>query len=808
MRKIYSLALFGSLAAFWACSSESSNSATVEEGSSSSVAVGDSTIVIVGDDKEQTVHDSTNKTVYVEDTTGKALHYVGNSALRITEVTPSSIDFLDHNGDDPGWVEIYNGGKEIADLRGYSIVENLAKPRKWIIDSLLIPPGELRVVFCSNKNITSVTPKDSADRHWRLHTNWRLEKDGGSVYLVDYNWGIRDSVSFPAITPGVSWGIMNGGEWKYFDTPTPEKKNTEGKAYEGFTEPVQLPAGGFYESPITLNAPTPRSGGSIRCTFDGSAPTENSSEFTGSKEIERNMVVRCAEFAENKITNKVSSATFFIGETVDMPVVSISVDPEFLRKHYVKTSASSPSSADPNKTGLYAEVEFPVHVDYFAQGSRTQAKTWEIEAGISLMGNYSRLEDKKSVAVVMREDYQDGRLDYPLFETRKDQSHKFKGFNLRNNGNRFVSDYFEDAMAGAIMEGTGVDYQRSRQVVVFYNGEYYGIHDMREHYNRAYVETNYKIDASQVEMVKHLGRTVTASGDGDPSGYMSMMAFVAQNDFSGANNANYVTVQGMVDIGNFADYMIAEMYAHNGDWPNNNVRAWRSAKQPWKFMMYDLDHGFDWMWNISDFGQSTNIFKWVKQGGTATGKCHGSTDGSCFHTLYVQLSKNPDFKRLFVNHAAVLLQTNLNAENVAKVTDYMASTLISSETERDMAKYNREYRYYQNSCGNGFSISGSCMKEWASERDAIFWNEVASEFGLSTGSIKATIAANGEGIVTIDGKVLPGKTYEGKFFNGNQMLLTAIPSGNAVFSQWEDGSKDNPRLVTPTDGVSYTATFK
>ena len=92
-------------------------------------------------------------------------------------------------------------------------------------------------------------------------------------------------------------------------------------------------------------------------------------------------------------------------------------------------------------------------------------------------------------------------------------------------------------MGGAILEGSGVDYQRSRQVVVFYNGKYYGIHDMRERFNKHYVETNYGIDANTVTMVKHLGHDITAS-NGSIDEYMALLSFVANSDFSGANKAN------------------------------------------------------------------------------------------------------------------------------------------------------------------------------------------------------------------------------------------------------------------------------
>jgi len=425
------------------------------------------------------------------------------------------------------------------------------------------------------------------------------------------------------------------------------------------------------------------------------------------------------------------------------------------------------------------------------------------------MGGWSRLNDKKSVAVVMREEFQDGRLHYPLFETRKSDS-VFKAFNLRNNGNRYVSDYIADAMAGAVLEGSGVDYQRSRQVVVFYNGEYYGIHDMRERFNRGYVQTNYGIDDNTVEMVKQLGSAekVTASGDGSPANYLAMLQFVGENDMS--VDANYETAKTLLDVANYADYMIAEIYFHNGDWPNNNVRAWRSPEQPWKFMVYDVDHGFDWMWGVNsgEFDQSTKMFSWIKKGG-GNKPCK---DVGCFANLYVSLMKNDNFKRLFLNHTAVMWQNFLNGANFAKVIDAMVSTLDDDEMNRDLEKFKQAEKYYNNSCGSGFDKKGTCLKEWTQEREAKVLSEYQDEFGVGN-MVSVTIASEGNGSVLMEGMKLPGSTatstkYTGKFFDGQQMELFAQTSGGSTFTGWSDGATENPHIVTIKEGLSITAKFK
>ena len=745
--------------------------------------------------------------VYLPDDT--TLRWVGQSALRITEIAPLNMDWLDENGDDPSWVEIYNSSDKDIDLEGYTLVENVKNLRKWVFGSNIIKAKSFRVVFCDKNDISAVESADIGDRHTRPHTNWKLDKDGGTIYLIDRYNGIRDSVAYPQLLGGLSWGIVDGGYWKFFDKPTPEKPNTESKAYDEIVPAADMSGlkAGFYNDAFTLNPPALEDGVKLRCTTDGSVPTENSPEFNSPKTIDHSMAFRCATFKKGALSNKVTTRTFFVDEdVVKMPVVAISVDSSFFREHYIKTSCDAPKGCK-DSAGLYADVELPIHVEYFEKGSSTKdGATWEMDAGISLMGGYSRLNDKKSVSIHLREGYEDGSVNYPLFETRKGVNDKYRAFNLRNNGNRFVSDYIEDAMGGALLEGTSVDYQRSRQVVVFYNGKYYGIHDMRERFNKHYVETNYKIESNSVNFIKHLGQEVEAS-NGTTDAYLAMLSFVAKNDFSGENNANYATVKTMLDVGNLADYMAAEIYIHNGDWPNNNVRAWSAPEHPWKFMVYDLDHGFDWTWGVNnkEFTQETNMFEWIKKGG---GNKPCKVEG-CFANLYIQLIKNPEFKRMFINRSAVMFNSYTNFANVTKIVNAMTATIDADEMTRDLAKFKQDQKWYENSCGHGFDKTGSCMKEWAEKRDPKVIREYEEEFGLS-GTASVTIAASGKGTVLMEGAALPNgaTSYKGKFFVGNPILLTAVPDAGSVFTGWSDGVTDNPRLVEPTEGASFTAKFQ
>ena len=836
-RKMNGLALLSGLGLVFtgimACSSEDTTSTREHE--NPLPARVESTVVIDSNGNQTTVYDTipqyrdssktidpvTGDTVYKYDTTfvptDTTVHWVGNSALLITEISPVNLDWLDENGDDPGWVEIYNAGTETANLKGYSLVENLEKPKKWVFGEEMIKPKEFRIVFCDKNDVNAVPPDDNTTLHTRTHTNWKLNKDSGTVYLIDQYYGIRDSVKYPKIGTGLSYGIVDGGAWKFFDKPTPEEANIKSTAYDGVAPKFTFSGsqGGFYNDAVTLQAPKNLPEGlTVRCTKDGSIPTKNSSAFNSDMKIETSTVLRCAAFQEGMLTTEVVTNTYFIGETVNMPVVAVSVDPEFFKKYYKNTKGGEPDmDCDqmyaPNECFPDDSGELPVHVEYFEKGSKSKEKAWEVDGGISLMGGWSRMERKKSVAIVMKEEYGGTWLKYPLFETRKGVNDKYKGFNLRNNGNRFVSDYFADALGGAILEGSGVDYQRSRQVVVFYNGEYRGIHDMRERFNKNFVETNYGIDASSVTFLKHLGVKVEAS-NGTTDEYIAMLEYAAAHDFSTDNDA-YLSMTQLMDMGNFANYMLAEMYLHNGDWPNNNVRVWKAPESPlWKFMIYDLDHGFDWKWGVEGFGEDENMFDWVEQGGRSNGSCYTSSidkftgdKAHCFHVLYTKLIKNPTFKALFLNHAAIMLQTYLNAKTVESVRSWMAASIDAAEAERDLEHNGQKDRGYPS-----FSVSNSGLTTWAEKRDTKFLAEIQEEFGVGSLVSVSITATEGKGSVLMDGMSLPGGSYKGKLFAGNVVVLTAVPEAGAVFDGWSDGVAEPARVATVEEGLTLQAKFK
>ena len=614
-----------------------------------------------------------------------------------------------------------------------------------------------------------------------------------------------------------------------------------------------LPKAGFYSN-LIIEPPTPQKGGEIRCTFDGSFPTRASEQILQSKQITQNTVVRCSEFVNGQPADT-TTQTYFINEKVSMPVVALTVNHHDMFDSTDGLYATGDLTNNPGmgmggwaaggddtnndkctepckQANFWKDDELPVHVEYFENGSSTTEKTWEIDAGISIIGNYSRYKPKKSVAIKMdNDDYGDKVLKYSFFKTRP-EAKKMKSFNLRNNGNRFWTDYFGDPMLVSLMEGTDVDYQRSLQVVVFYNGEYFGIHDLRERLNRSYVETNYGIDSKSINVVKNCANGDQGCVNGwAPSGtngassteFGQLTNSITSGNFAGENNQSYAQIKEKLNVNSFAQYMIAEMYIHNGDWPNNNIRAWGSPQNgyPFKFMIFDVDHGYGFTPGIMNFDtESQNMFQWVL--GSATmdnGQGNGQQTGgqgqwpgmggwgfggganTTIGNMLKKLLENPDFKRLFINQGCILLNDYLTYEKVQQAIQKQMEMLPNSEQSRDQQRWPRNQAKYN------WAPSGSDILRFAQNRTETFRQELATYFGLEN-EINVSIAASGSGTILVDGMKLPSSNYQGKFFANTAMELTAIPATGRIFDGWSDGSKENPHMIQLTGDVSISATFR
>ena len=612
------------------------------------------------------------------------------------------------------------------------------------------------------------------------HAGFKLSKKGGSLYLVNADTAIVDSVSYPELPLGKTWSYANG--WGYADpSPYGYTGNTLAYTREDNIDTLLFPPSGFYTEPFVLNL---ESTNNAVCETGGKLPSEET-VFQKSILINKTTVIRCAKIAPQSLPSDVVTRTYVFESAPAVPAVFLAADPNSLFDPDTGIYVEGPyaQSKEPHYGANYwLDKEIPVTVELMEPG--TDAPAFAKNAGLKIFGNYSRQKDKKSVAITFREKYGDSHLKYPLFPEFPELN-KFKVFLLRNNGSNCGNDYIRDRLASSVSEGLGVDYQRGRFAVVYYNGEYFGIHSIRERSTADYFETHYGLDPDKIDLLK----ADNAVSAGSAVDYVALMDWLESNNLDDEENYSYIASQ--IDVDNFINYMHTELFANNRDWPANNLKKWRSTspKTLWKWFLYDLDFGFG-----NDYSKYTNnIFEF------ATAEDGDSwPNGPEFTLLLRRLLENEGFKAAFINRMAVLLQMNFESSRVlARIEKMMAE--IQSEIPRDQKRW-------------GLSASKmtkqlNAIKNFAMDRPGVIYDELQEFFALGK-KAAVTLSVNGPGKILVHNLPVDEPEMTVNFFTGFPVVLSAEPLMGSTFVGWSDGETNPTRVILPESVSEVSALFK
>ena len=397
--------------------------------------------------------------------------------------------------------------------------------------------------------------------------------------------------------------------------------------------------GGVYTEAISLEMSAPE-GQTIRYTTDGSVPTKRSTKYKEAIEVtEDALTIRAACFDESgKITGDVVTNTYVIREAKESTLytVMISVDKDDLGDMY---------------DNVNAKIERPAHVEIVTPDGETVISQ---DAGLRLFGGSSRSLQQKSFKLIARktgyfgEDAAyvgQGTFRYALFPERVIKGgakvgqvlDRYDSFILRNGGNDSLlhtacnpedATLIRDGLANnfAADVTTAVEYSYSQYAVVYINGNYYGLLDMRENLNEDFVKRVWGVDDNDVVVIKSELDITRACADHDNGGgcrycgswffYETDDSEMAQNTLNewlkfceeicgkvNANDAEYNAafqkLEANVDLVGLKEWYALNLYLCNTDWPHNNIKLWKYTGEPvegieitdgkWRFMTRDMD---------------------------------------------------------------------------------------------------------------------------------------------------------------------------------------------------------------------------
>jgi len=212
----------------------------------------------------------------------------------------------DEDGTRADWIELFNPGPLEADLEGWFLTDDPLSPTKWRFPKVVLGVNRYLLVWASEK--------DRRDPARPLHTNFKLEKDGEYLALLDRHTNVVSAFvpAYPPQQPDISYGRDRADPSLvgYFTTPTPGAQNaTRGVGFA--PEPVFSLDSGVYTNntlTITLSARS----GTIRYTTDGSVPTTNSPVYSGPITISANTTIKARVFQAGLWPSPVVARTYIL----------------------------------------------------------------------------------------------------------------------------------------------------------------------------------------------------------------------------------------------------------------------------------------------------------------------------------------------------------------------------------------------------------------------------------------------------------------------------------------------------------------
>ncbi len=744
--------------------------------------------------------------VFSSPTPGAANRQTAPQSIVINEVMALNISsYPDASDEYPDWVELYNPTDAPISLAGWGLSDDADKPFKWIFPVIEVAAGGRLIVFASG-DASATTPGE-------LHAGIKIGADGESVVITAPDSTRVDASPPVAMRADVSYGRAPDGSatWRFFSPATPGEPNSE-TGYTGILDkPTLSHAPGFSTAPFELTITAPEST-VVRYTDDGSEPTETSPVYVGPVHIEdrsgppsaamcirtttqgypwhmpsgdvfRGTVIRAKAFRSRWLPSSTTTATYLINalgpSRYTLPVVSLSTDPHGLFDPedgvYVPgpqySASTAPYTPEANFHRRGEEWELPIYMELFEpDGTVALAQ----DAGMRISGNWAREYHQKSLRIHARSRYGDDDFDYRLFPNREPK--RYRSFQLRTASSDVRWGMIRDAMIQELSGHLGFDTQACRPVIVFLNGDYWGIQFMRERYDEDYLEGRYGVDPEEVDLIEIDGGVQVDAGDA--THYDSMMSYLQSSSM--LTQAAYDHIATLMDVENFTRYYAAQIIAANNDWPHKNVRLWR-ARTPmyesdadpaldgrWRWMMFDTERGFA----LRDASQaSANVVEWAA------------------NTLTLgRMLKNPTFRTSFINELANQSNTAFLPERVIRVIDSLA-TQIEPEMPEHIARWGEpvSMEFWQ--------AEVQKMRDFATLRPAYMRQHVTARFSL-TGSANVTLNVEGpsnSGTISISGTPItsstPGVTdqpypWSGTYYRNVPLELVATARPGYHFAGW------------------------
>lgn len=690
----------------------------------------------------------------------------GSAQISLNEYCCSNLaTSLDNYTEYNDWIELANTSAISLNIGGYYLSDDVKDPRKWKIPSgAIIPANGYKVIWADGRN-------EFAGGY--LHASFKLtqsKKNPDWILLSDASGNLLERVQIRRHQKGHSIGKVSSN-WQIFTTPTPEAINNGVYKVAYAASPIFSKTPGFYAASFRVFLTNPEPNSRIYYTTDGTDPLAGGTQYNSSGIlIDSTKIIKAVTYSFNTsiLPSFFTFGTFFININHTLPVISIAGTD-------LNTLANGNQSFRPDgsfeffdKNKVLIETaygNFNSHgQDSWANDQRSLDYKTRDEMG------YNDAIHVKLFALSERNDFQGiilraaGDDNYPA------------AHHSSNAGSAHIRDAYVQNMA--IQGKLDVDARTGEKAIVYLNGKYWGVYDMRERADEQdYTKFYYNQDKYHLQYIETWGNTWAQYGGNQAlTDWSAIRSFVMNNNM--ADSANYALVVANIDLKSLVDYAIVNSVSVCTDWLNYNTGWWRGTDpkgghKKWGYTLWDNDAVFGFYINYT--GVPSNAYTALP----CNIESSSLSDPEGHIDLLMKLRQNPAFNQFYISRYIDLFNTTFSSTNMLYNLDSIINLL-----DPEMTKHaNRWFGTYSE-----WNTNATTLRNYVSNRCSVLSSGLNTCYNLSGpyATTFKTVPA-GSGQIQVNSLAFANLPYTGNYHGKIDVLLKAIPTKDFVFDYWTAG---------------------
>ena len=690
-----------------------------------------------------------------------------NDAIIINEVMASNVgSIMSPAFNFDSWIELYNPSGQAINLKGMILSDGYGNRWEMPNDIGSVPAKGFKVVWLGSDDIrTTQAP-------------FKLDCDGGTISLSNAEGTLITSMTYPEAKSRTSYARTTdgGNDWSWTASPTPGATNATSAFATKRLDPPEVNQGSqLFTERLTISVDIPE-GTTLMYTTDGTVPTvattvpnvsareSKDGQFTISTTT--NYVFRL--FRDGYLPSvPVTRSYIKTSDTYTIPIISIVGDEKYFSDP--KTGIDCDGDGTNGKTGNGQDQprnynmpwDRPVNFSYI---SPTEGMLYNQDVNISISGGWTRSASPRSMKLKSNKAF-DGqnRFDYAFFPQKP--YIRSKALLIRNGGNDVWENHgrFTDPALTTIIQRSGIDLdvQSFVQVVEYINGRRRGVLNLREPNNDKFVYANWGYDDEELDMFENSKFT-----NGNDAAYRHLCELSERINDEGV----YDEVKTLLDIDEFTNYMATELFLGNDDWPDNNVKGYRSQQDGrFRFICFDLDYTFNrWDHRISSLNSYTDVAM-VK--------------------LFLNLLKHDEYRKKFIDTFCIVGGSVFERQRATAIADELADAM------RPMSQYDgylpdNAAQKIKNQLQIRLVNAISQLQQFAPLK---LTNVTKQNVQFNADIEGATLLLNGINV--------PYAAFDGRLFA--PVTLEAKAPAGYRFAGWKKSSTTSVSLIKRTDSWKY-----